>query len=312
MNKKAKKLWYLIAICVLILFCLILVACVLDLGEKLRNISKYLEYAFYVLVIILIFFGIINPIRIIVSSPSFDSEVDITSAKNKRALKMVAKNIIKENELSETNRNLLLNYKSYEELQLNLQVVFESEVRKGLNKIMIRNAKTVLISTAICQNARIDMITVFSVDINMVKELVVRCGFRPNMKNLSKLLVKIFSTALIADGLQSLSMDDILPASTTNALKEIPLIKPVMSSITQGLVNALLTLRIGCVTRKYLFKDGTCITKEEIRKSAFKDALSLYPQVIAGTLTFIPKKIVNLFSRKKPEKEEVEAKLIEN
>ncbi len=312
MNKKAKKLWYVIGIAVLILFSLILIACVIDLGEKLRNIGTWLEWTFYVLVVALVFLGIVNPIRIIVKSPTFSSELTIEDSKHRKSLKMVAKNMIKANELTKKNCDLLLNYQSYEELQINLQIVFDEQIRKDLNKIMIRNAKTVLISTALCQNARVDMITVFTVDINMVKQLVVKCGFRPNMVNLSKLLVKIFSTALIADGLQSLSMDDILPQSATNAIKEIPFIKPVMSSVTQGLVNALLTLRIGCVARKYLFKDGSCITKEDIRRTAFKDALTLYPQVIAGTLTFIPKKIVNLFSKKPKENEEsFETKLIE-
>lgn len=311
MNKKAKHLWYIIAIGCLILFTIILVACVLDLGEKLRKIDEWVEYGFYVLVVLLVFFAIINPIRIILKSPTFNSEVtDNNDPKQRKAYRLVARNIVKENNLKPENALLLTKYKSYDELQLNLQIVFEKEIRPQLNKIMIRNAKTVLISTALCQNARVDMITVFTVDINMVKELVVKCGFRPNMRNLSKLLVKIFGTALIAEGLQSLSMDDILPASATNAMKEVPFIKPVISSVTQGLTNALLTLRIGCVARRYLFKDGSCISKEDIRRAAFKDAMMLYPQVIAGTLTFVPKKIVNLFTKKK--EDNPDTKLIEN
>ncbi len=309
MNKKARKLWYLIAICAIVLFTLILVACVLDLGEKLRNINKYVEYTFYAIVVLIVFFGIINPIRIIVNSPSFSSEVvDNQSRKQRKTYRLVAKNIVKNNDLSEEHKKLLLNYKNYDELQLNLQIVFEKAIRPQLNDIMIRKAKTVLISTAICQNARVDMITVFTVDINMVKELVVRCGFRPNMVNLSKLLTKIFTTALIAEGLQSISMDDILPQSATNALKDLPFVKPIISSITQGLANALLTLRIGCVARRYLFKDGACITKEDIRRQAFKDAMLLYPQVVAGTLTFVPKKIVNFFTKKKEDTKLIEEK----
>jgi cytochrome c biogenesis protein CcdA len=84
MNKKARKLWYLIAICAIVLFTLILVACVLDLGEKLRNINKYVEYAFYVVVVLIVFFGIINPIRIIVNSPSFSSEVVDNQSRKQR------------------------------------------------------------------------------------------------------------------------------------------------------------------------------------------------------------------------------------
>jgi len=314
MNKKAKKLWHFVAICAIILFSIILVACVLDLGEKLRNINQYVEYAFYVLVVVLVFFGIINPIRIIISSPSFNSEItDNKDRKQRKTYRLVAKNIVKNNELKEENKVLLLKYKDYDELQLNLQIVFEKEIRNQLNKIIIRNAKTVFISTALCQNARVDMITVFAVDINMVKQLVVKCGFRPNMVNLSKLLVKIFTTALIAEGLQSITMEDILPSSASNTLKEIPLVKPILSSLTQGMANALLSLRIGCVARRYLFKDANCITKEDVRKAAFKDALALYPQVIAGTLTFVPKKIIQFFTgkNKKSEPENVNATLIE-
>lgn len=135
----------------------------------------------------------------------------------------------------------------------------------------------------------------------MIKDLVTECGFRPNMTNLSKLTINVFSTALIAEGLESISIDDILPNSVNNALGQIPFIKPVMASVTQGIANALLTIRIGCVTRKYLFRDGNIITKEDIRKSAFKDSLILLPMVLYGTLTFIPKKIVHMFGSKNKE-----------
>ena len=121
------------------------------------------------------------------------------------------------------------------------------------------------------------------------------------MTNLSKLTINVFSTALIAEGLESISIDDILPNSVNNELGQIPFIKPVMASVTQGIANALLTIRIGCVTRKYLFRDGNIITKEDIRKSAFKDSLILLPMVLYGTLTFIPKKIVHMFGSKNKE-----------
>ena len=60
----------------------------------------------------------------------------------------------------------------------------------------------------------------------------------------------------------------------------------------------MLTIRIGCVTRKYLFRDGEEITRESIRKSAWKDSMKLLPKIVADTFTFIPKKIVNLFKKK--------------
>ena len=302
-KSKTKIFWFSIAIGCLIVFTVMLLSSVLNIGERLRKIHISVEIAFYVLVFLIVFLVIINPIRIILTSPSFEicTTLDPDSHKVRSVYRAVARNMAKNQNVDEEHRLLLTKYKNYDELQMNMTVVFHDCIKKNLNNIIIKKAKTVLISTAICQNARMDMITVFSVNLNMIKDLVTECGFRPNMTNLSKLTINVFSTALIAEGLESISIDDILPNSVNNALGQIPFIKPVMASVTQGIANALLTIRIGCVTRKYLFKDGNIITKEDIRKSAFKDSLILLPMVLYGTLTFIPKKIVHMFGSKNKE-----------
>ena len=187
-----------------------------------------------------------------------------------KTYKMVAKNIVQNNELPEESQTLLTNYQTREELLINLQYVFQVNIKKDLNRIIVNYAKTVLISTAICQSARFDMITVFTVNLQMIKKLVEKCGFRPTYKNLSKLTINVFGTALIAEGLENMRLEDILPTSSLTAISEIPFIKPLLSSVIQGITNALLTMRIGCVTRRYLFMDGAVITKEEIRKQSLK------------------------------------------
>lgn len=302
-KSKTKIFWISIAIGCLIVFTLMLLSSVINIGERLRKLHVSVEIAFYVLVFLIVFLVIINPIRIILTSPSFEicTTLDSDSHKVRSIYRAVARNMAKNQNVDEEHRLLLTKYKNYDELQMNMTVVFHDCIKKNLNNIIIKKAKTVLISTAICQNARMDMITVFSVNLNMIKNLVTECGFRPNMTNLSKLTINVFSTALIAEGLESISIDDILPNSVNNALGQIPFIKPVMASVTQGIANALLTIRIGCVTRKYLFRDGNIITKEDIRKSAFKDSLILLPMVLYGTLTFIPKKIVHMFGSKNKE-----------
>lgn len=302
-KSKTKIFWISIAIGCLIVFTLMLLSSVINIGERLRKLHVSVEIAFYVLFFLIVFLVIINPIRIILTSPSFEicTTLDPDSHKVRSVYRAVARNMAKNQNVDEEHRLLLTKYKNYDELQMNMTVVFHDCIKKNLNNIIIKKAKTVLISTAICQNARMDMITVFSVNLNMIKNLVTECGFRPNMTNLSKLTINVFSTALIAEGLESISIDDILPNSVNNALGQIPFIKPVMASVTQGIANALLTIRIGCVTRKYLFRDGNIITKEDIRKSAFKDSLILLPMVLYGTLTFIPKKIVHMFGSKNKE-----------
>ena len=303
---KSRFLFYVIAIGCLIIFSLILLSSIIDIGEKLRQVSLYLEIGFYVLVVLIIYLAIIHPIIVIVKSPSLSivTTMDQHDSKAIAVYKKVAANIVKNNNLPVDQKVLLTDYRKKEELLANLNFVFDQTIRGQLNSIIISNAKTVMISTAICQSARFDMVTVFAVNLKMIKELVLKCGFRPSMKNLSKLTINVFSTALIAEGLENLTIEDVMPKSAMNAIAEVPMLGKVLESVTQGAANALLTIRIGCVARRYLFSDGAVVTKEDIRRSAYKETLKLIPLVVADTVSFFPKKIVKFFSKFKNNSED--------
>ncbi|HHT55747.1 MAG TPA: DUF697 domain-containing protein [Acholeplasma sp.] len=306
-RSKTKLLWYMVALGVIVLFLLMLLSSVLGVGERLRNINKYVEYAFYGLTVILVYILILRPVHIILFSPSFSIEttLDKDSRKNRRVYRKVADRLLEQDILTEELKQELKEAKKDdEELKLVLNKVFNKQLKKELNKTIRRNAKTVMISTAISQNGRLDLYTVVVVNLKMIKELVVMCGFRPNMKNLSKLTINVFSTALIAEGLENMDLNDILPTSTMNVLGEIPLIKPLISSVLQGISNALLTLRIGIVTRKYLFSDAKEITKEEIRRGALLEAAGMLPSVVGDGLMMFPRKVFSMFKRKKKDTDE--------
>ena len=306
-RSKTKLLWYMVALGVIILFLLMLLSSVLGVGERLRNINKYVEYGFYGLTTILVYVLLLRPVHIILFSPSFSIEttLDKDSRKNRRVYRKVADRLLEQDILTEElKEELKESKKDDEELKLVLNKVFNKQLKKELNKTIRKNAKTVMISTAISQNGRLDLYTVVVVNLKMIKELVVMCGFRPNMKNLSKLTINVFSTALIAEGLENMDLNDILPTSTMNVLGEIPLVKPLISSVLQGISNALLTLRIGIVTRKYLFSDAKEITKEEIRRGALLEAAGMLPSVVGDGLMMFPRKIFSMFKRKKKDTEE--------
>ena len=306
---RAKYLWYTIAIGVLIIFALIMLSSILNIGERLRNISIYLEIGFYVLVVLVILLAIVRPIVIIVKSPSL-SIITTTDKHSKSAFatyRKVAKNIIKNNELPNDEVLMLTNYKKNEELLVNLNYVFEKSIRKQINGIIIKKAKVVMISTAICQSARFDMATTFAVNLNMIKDIVERCGFRPSMKNLSKLTVNVFATALIAEGLDNLTINDVMPKTAVNAIAEIPMLGKVIDGIMDGVANALLTIRIGCVTRRYLYSDGNVVTREDIRKNAYKEAVIILPMVLAEAVSFFPKKLLKFFTKKDNGNEVIES-----
>ncbi len=308
-EKKRKWFWILIACGVIILFLLMLTSSILNIGERLRGLHAFVEYGFYILCALLVWFLIINPVRIIVFSPSLSitTTLECDSTKAHKIYKSVTKNILNNETLSitEEERVALDTYNNYAELRQALNLVMSGSIKKEVNRIIVRNAKTVMLSTAISQNSKLDMYSVISVNLKMIKEIVVACGFRPDFKNLSKLTINVASTALIAEGLESLKMEDILPTQTINSLSNVPFLKPILSSVVQGVTNALLTIRIGLVTRGYLFTSSKNASKNSIRAEAFKDALILLPTVIGEVLAFFPSKVVKLFTKDKEEKETV-------
>lgn len=308
MDKKRKTFWILIGLGVSIIFFLFLISNVLDVGYKLRHMSVWLEYGFYLLTALVVFFLIINPLRIIIFSPTFSIEtvLDKPTRKNKKITRKMAKTVMKNTALEKVDVESIKNsLNKDEDLRKEMNRILNGPLKKELNKIIIKNAKTVMISTAISQNGKLDMFTIVVCNIKMIKELVSQCGFRPSNAKLGKLAARVFATALIADGLENLDLEDVLPASSTNFLAEIPLIKPIMSSIVQGISNALLTIRIGVVTRKYLFADAGAYTKNEIRIQALKESLKILPIVIKDSITLFPAKIARVFSKKVQTEEDV-------
>ena len=308
---KFKNLYKVIALACIILFLLILLSSLIDIGTKLREATIFGEYGiyveilFYVLVCLLIVLCIIRPISIIFKSPSLSivTADQILDRKAIQIYKKVAKNIIANNKLSNEEEALLKNYKNDQELLTNLQYVFDKSIKNELNKIIISNARSVMVSTAIIQNANFDMAAVFAVNLKMIKEIVEKCGYRPSMVNLSKLTTKIFFISLVASGLENVCLEDVLPKNALEVFDKVPFLDKVVESSAQGMANAIMTLRIGCVARNYLFNDGRVLTQEDIRKVAYKETLKLIPEVIADTISFFPKKIVKFFSKKEKDEE---------
>jgi len=300
--KKRSILWIIIGIGAALFLLLMLLSDVIATGEKIGKINEYLEYGFYILSALLFYILILNPIRIILFSPSF-SIVTVLDEENKRNFKVykkIAKNLIDNNYIPEEDIVALQSSENINEIREELTRVFNSSIKKDINRIIARNAKTVLISTAICQNGKLDMLTVLTMNIKMIKEIVLKCGFRPGYVKLGKLSVNVITTALIAESLEGLDFNDLFPQTTANFFAEVPLIKPIASSFLNGISNALLTIRIGIITRKYLFSDGK-LTKQQIRISAIKESLQMLPGIIKDVMTFIPSKIAKLFTKKEKE-----------
>lgn len=302
MKKFNKGFWIFLGIAALFFMVLMIVSSVLELGERFGRISIYIEYAFYGVSAILFTILFLRPIFLVVFSPSFSLDELFTeeenTKKNYSMYKKVGRNLLSEEYISEEDKLAISNSMSDAiQLKANLSRIFDDTIKKELNEMIVSHAETVFISTAISQNGRLDAIAVLTINLKLIKNLVVKCGFRPSYYSLGKLSVNILSTAIIAESLEDMNFSELFPNTGANALAEIPLLKTITGSFAQGMGNALLSLRVGIICRNYLFMNIKGLKKNQIRKLAFGEAVVLLPRVLIESMKKLPSRFKGLFGK---------------
>jgi uncharacterized membrane protein YcjF (UPF0283 family) len=298
MKQKRQVLWYLVALGFIILFVLMLLSSVLEVGDRLAQIHLYVSYAFYVLVFLIVYILLLRPINIIAFKKPLRLHLDKEALELKDYQKM--KSILLDLPyVTDELKTQLKEAKTIETLPTLVDDTMNKVVKKEVMDIIKAHAKTVMISTAISQNGRLDFLTVVFVNIKMISKIVEAIGFRPSYPELAKLIIQVMTTALVAEGLENIDLNDVLPQQTLNSIGEIPFFKPILSSTTQGISNALLTLRMGIVTREFLVPTKKTNVLGQVRKIAFLEAAALTPLVVAEALTIFPKTVFNLFKSNK-------------
>jgi uncharacterized membrane protein YcjF (UPF0283 family) len=294
-----KRFWYLIGIGVVLFFFIIVISNVIEVGLRLREISQYLEYGFYGLSGILLFVLIINPVRVILLAPTFSVE-DILDDEHKRhsVYKRAAKQLLENPVLTEDDKERLRGaLNDRKNLKNELTTIFQTTINAEINKVIIKNSKSVMVTTALSQNGNLDMISVIGLNLRMIKEITELTGFRPTMPKLAKLSLNVLTTALIAEGLDDAEISEMLPNKISETLTDLPFIKTISNSVMSGAANGLLTCRVGIVTQKYLFTDSDLLDKKQIRRYAIKESVKMMPSIVSGGLAAFPKGVYNIFTK---------------
>jgi len=295
---KGKKLWILIGIGSFFVIALFVVSNIIEVGERLRGVHQYLEYGFYGLSVILVYVLILNPLRIILFAPTFSVDALMDEDKRAKIYKDAAKNMMKNTYLTEEDKAMLTETMNDKvELKKSMKTIFNTTIKKEINQLIIKNAKTVLVSTALSQNGNLDMLSTLTINVKMIKEIVTMAGFRPSYPNLGKLSLNVLITSIVAEGIEDLEINELLPSKVGETMTDLPFLKTISSSVLGGISNALLTCRVGVVTRSYLFRDNQLLTRSEIRRMAYLEAVKMMPIIITQGLTFFPKSVVNIFAR---------------
>lgn len=276
-NKKFFKYLFIASSVIIIIF---LIASIISIYQFFYSFHPHAGYLSLAIILILLIIFIIKPVMQALLTPCFSLDISKSNKSklnkiNYRKLKKVAKNIIAVNKnVSEESKNKLRDAlkKDQKTLSNTLKSIYDDEIKKDITKLTIQRASETLLATAISQNNNFDAFTTIIINIRLIMQIVVRCGYHPTYPQLAKLIIKVMRNALIAYTLQSLHLEDIvingINKLVKGALNIIPGVNEIAKSLTQGAANALLTLRIGILTRKYLYKEYSL--QEEIRSSLDK------------------------------------------
>lgn len=184
----------------------------------------------------------------------------------------------------------------------------------GIDSRIKEWGKTVFMITAISQNGVFDTVSVLIMNYKMITDIVLASGFRPTKPQMFIIYVRVLSTALLTYCTSQIfsNLDDLKPFDFNNVneivstgdtdlgdldssdvgfgnsiiqrIKTVKIPGLLVESAAQGCINALLTMRIGYVTKAYLLEGPYAMkgiqNKREIKRHAIKSAFKAMPSVV--------------------------------
>jgi len=174
--------------------------------------------------------------------------------------------------------------------------VLSSQIDKALfilgveaDKVIKSSASAVFVTTAISQNGSLDGVFVLSSITRTVWDISRIYRQRPGMRDLAFLYGNIGATVLAARGIEDLDLLDeqlepILASVLGGGLGSllpgaVNITNLIANSITEGSVNAMLSLRVGAMAKRYCA--STVETDRKLlRRSATLEAVSLLGGII--------------------------------
>ena len=301
MKDKKTKVWLIILLVSLAILVLMgLASSALEIGERLRNIHFSLEIAFYALIVVVILVGIVYPIIGVFHKPIFslDQLHDVDGNVKLKWCKKLVNNLIENTDLTEEEQIEVRGYlKEGNQSDDRLIEFFDRKITPEIKDEIFKAARRAFIVTAVSQNAVFDMLGMASLNFMLIKKITELCGFRPNNLQLVRLYIRVLSMTVLAGVLESINIEGIV-SKVAEGFTSAPfasLIGVGVSSLVQGATNALMTVRIGIMTKNYLLNADVSKTRSEIRKESLKEALSIFPSILKTDKEDKPKKPAGKF-----------------
>lgn len=323
------------------LLLILLLGSIFQIGDKLAAATgPAVEYAFYGVLGVLAIVFIVVPILRIALAPEMPA-LAADGQKDLKALQSLGRSLaqncdyIADKEARSQHRSALsAEVKASRNDAEALSAVLQREIDyrltgdadpesalgvAGVNRKIRQWAGSVFLVTAISQNSKFDSLAVMALNYKMIEDIVLSTGFRPTKPQMWKLCSRVLATAvlsyaasdIIGDLSESLGGGVATDAIDTTgnrlfgASRRLKLPGILLGSVVDGAVNALMTLRIGYVTRSYILGGAASIAggqkRREVRRGAILESYKSIPSVIANAASVIGKstaeRLIKLFSK---------------
>lgn len=169
----------------------------------------------------------------------------------------------------------------------------EAEVAAALNKLSEaaetetrQTAASVLASTALLQNGKLDALVVLASQVRLVWRIARIYGLRPSLKQMTYLYSNVGACVLIASSLEDVDFSalsaPIVQSATPAAVGSIPglggLGNLLTNSLASGAANGFLTLRVGLIANAY------CAPQQAPERSAIQHSATLRAAQLLGSI----------------------------
>lgn len=147
--------------------------------------------------------------------------------------------------------------------------------------IVKKSAQNLFVLTAVSQNGVLDIFTCLNINISMIYRLVELRDKRPSLIQILKLYATVTSSlVLIAsadEAFDDINLSELLGMSGINVTGVL------LKSITNGMLNSLITMRVGMTALRYLELGSLEFNrnKSSIRKEVRRKAIAQMPGVVA-------------------------------
>lgn len=293
-KKPYKTLVITVASIFLVSFAIIMINQASQLVQTATAVNPVLGQVLLLFFILLFIFGILSVVGIIVSLdkpliiPDVNDEEAYTIYIGKSRKRLVKNKYLK-------NNNFIWNPDLEEIAQVEeaLELLNQESI-----KMIRKEASAVFITTAVSQNGSLDSIFVFVSATRLVWQIAMLYNQRPAISDLTKLYSNVFGTVLLSRQIDDLDLlsEQLEPVISSLFGGSVGSIVPgvsfaatfIVDSLMEGSINALLMLRVGLITQRYL-GSITKVDNRTIGKSATIQACSLLGSLISDN----SKKIVD-------------------